>query len=89
MNTYSICQGNMSVGPLPAGLSKPGQDRAAEATGRCGAYLVFRALGEIGLDPRGATAIVQCFCNVGSVAATIAQQGVKIIGVSDHMAAYF
>jgi glutamate dehydrogenase (NAD(P)+) len=42
------------------------------------------------LSPANATAIIQGFGNVGSYAALeLAQQGVKIIGVSDHTACYF
>jgi glutamate dehydrogenase (NAD(P)+) len=38
----------------------------------------------------GATAIVQGFGNVGSVAAqALAERGVKVIGVADHVACYF
>ena len=38
----------------------------------------------------GATAIVQGFGNVGSIAAAaLAARGVRVIGVSDHTACYF
>jgi glutamate dehydrogenase (NAD(P)+) len=61
-----------------------------EATGRGVAYLIGRAMEQLGMGRSGATAIVQGFGNVGSVAAaTLAAQGVKVIGVSDHTAAYF
>ncbi len=41
------------------------------------------------MSPMGATAVVQGFGNVGSVAAaSLARMGVKIIGVSDHTACY-
>ncbi len=44
----------------------------------------------LGLAPAGATAIVQGFGNVGSVAAAaLAERGLKILGVSDHTACYF
>jgi len=44
----------------------------------------------LALDPRRASAIVQGFGNVGSVAAmTLAQRGTKITGISDHTACYF
>jgi glutamate dehydrogenase (NAD(P)+) len=47
-------------------------------------------LQRIGGSPEDATAIVQGFGNVGSVAAaTLAERGLKILGVSDHTACYF
>jgi glutamate dehydrogenase (NAD(P)+) len=55
-----------------------------EATGRGVGYLVNRATDTIGLDIGKATAAVQGFGNVGSVAAfSLARYGVKIIAVSD------
>lgn len=91
MDTYSMYQGN-TVNEIVTGkpVEAGGTIGRREATGRGVAYLVARAMDEIGLDPRNATAIVQGYGNVGSVAAaTLAEQGVKIIGVSDHTAAYF
>ncbi len=44
----------------------------------------------LGIRADGATAIVQGFGNVGAIAAyALAEKGLKIIGVSDHTAAYF
>lgn len=55
-----------------------------EATGRGVSYLISRAMDTLGLEASGATAVVQGFGNVGSVAAySLAKQGVKIIAVSD------
>jgi len=55
-----------------------------EATGRGVAYLVGRAMDTLGIDASKATAVVQGFGNVGSVAAySLAKQGVKILAVSD------
>src|SRR4029453_6850885 len=55
-----------------------------EATGRGVAYLVNRASDTIGLDLSKATAVVQGFGNVGSIAAlSLARYGVKVIAVSD------
>jgi glutamate dehydrogenase (NAD(P)+) len=48
------------------------------------------ALARIGVQPVGATAIVQGFGNVGSVTAqSLVERGMKILGVSDHTACYF
>jgi len=61
-----------------------------EATGRGVAYLAGRALDELHIRQDGATAIVQGFGNVGSVTAlNLAHRGLKIVGISDHSAAYF
>jgi glutamate dehydrogenase (NAD(P)+) len=57
-----------------------------EATGRGVGYLVNRAADTIGLDVGKATAAVQGFGNVGSIAAlSLARYGVKIIAVTDAL----
>jgi glutamate dehydrogenase (NAD(P)+) len=61
-----------------------------EATGRGVSHLVGRAVERLGIEARDATAIVQGFGNVGSVTAlSLAERGVRIVGISDHSAAYF
>lgn len=91
MDTYSMYQGQ-TVSEIVTG--KPvecgGTVGRREATGRGVAYLVGRAMDQIGLNPSGATAIVQGYGNVGAVAAaSLKARGVKVIGVSDHTAAYY
>jgi glutamate dehydrogenase (NAD(P)+) len=55
-----------------------------EATGRGVAYLVSRAMDTMGMQAQGATAAIQGYGNVGSVAAvSMAKQGIKIIAISD------
>lgn len=91
MDTYSMYQGR-TVTEIVTGkpVQTGGTVGRREATGRGVAYLVGRALEELGLKPSQSTAIVQGYGNVGSVtAATLAERGVKIVGVSDHTAAYF
>jgi glutamate dehydrogenase (NAD(P)+) len=91
MDTYSMYQGR-TVTEIVTGkpVASGGTEGRREATGRGVAYLVGRALERIGLPPAGATAIVQGFGNVGSYTVeTLAQQGVRLIGVSDHTACYF
>jgi glutamate dehydrogenase (NAD(P)+) len=91
MDTYSMYQGR-TVSEIVTGkpVHSGGTVGRREATGRGAAYLVGRAMDKLGLKPSQSTAIVQGFGNVGSTAAaTLAQRGVKIIGVSDHSAAYF
>src|SRR5438874_8478273 len=59
-----------------------------EATGRGLVYCVMEALKELGIHPEDATAVVQGFGNVGSVAAQeLYQRGVKVIAVSDRYGA--
>jgi len=85
MDTYSIhmgCTVPSIVTGKPVGLG--GSLGRREATGRGVGYLVNRASDTIGLELGNATAAVQGFGNVGSVAAlSLARYGVKIIGVSD------
>jgi len=85
MDTYSVHVGASVSGIVtgkPIGLG--GSLGRREATGRGVGYLVNRATDTIGLDIGQATAVVQGFGNVGSVAAlSLARYGVKIIAVSD------
>jgi glutamate dehydrogenase (NAD(P)+) len=91
MDTYSMYQGNtvmeiVTGKPVDAG----GTVGRREATGHGVVHLVGRAMERLRISPAGATAIIQGFGNVGSVTATtLVQQGVKVIGVSDHTACYF
>jgi glutamate dehydrogenase (NAD(P)+) len=85
MDTYSVYAGH-SVPSIVTGkpVSIGGSLGRREATGRGVAYLVNRASDTIGLDLSKATAAVQGFGNVGSIAAlSLARYGVKIIAVSD------
>src|SRR3954468_9749576 len=85
MDTYSVHVGATVPGIVtgkPVGLG--GSLGRREATGRGVAYLVNRASDTINLVMSGATAAVQGFGNVGSIAAlSLARYGVKIIAVSD------
>ncbi len=85
MDSYSVHMG-YTVPSIVTG--KPvllgGSLGRREATGRGVAYLVNRSADTIGLDVNKATAVVQGFGNVGSVAAlSLAKYGAKIIAVSD------
>ena len=91
MDTYSMYQGQtvteiVTGKPVGAG----GTVGRREATGRGVVFLVERALARMNRRLEGATAIVQGFGNVGSVAAlTLVERGARVIGVSDHSACYF
>ena len=91
MDTYSMYQGR-TVTEIVTGkpVASGGTEGRREATGRGVAHFISRALEQINLAPGEATAIVQGFGNVGSYTVeTLAQRGVKIIGVSDHTACYY
>jgi glutamate dehydrogenase (NAD(P)+) len=91
MDTYSMYQGQ-TVNEIVTGkpVSAGGTLGRREATGRGVAFLVGRALDRIGMESAGSTAIVQGFGNVGSISAyTLAERGVRIVGISDHTAAYY
>jgi glutamate dehydrogenase (NAD(P)+) len=60
-----------------------------EATGRGCMLVTLDALRHLGLPVEGARIAIQGFGNVGSVAARLcAGRGMKVVGVSDHTAAY-
>ncbi len=85
MDTYSVYSGHTVpsiVTGKPVGLG--GSLGRREATGRGVGYLVNRATDTIGLDISNATAAVQGYGNVGSIAAlSLARYGAKIVAVSD------
>src|SRR5213078_511634 len=91
MDTYSMHMGYTVpsiVTGKPVGLG--GSLGRREATGRGVGYLVNRASDSLGLDLGKATAVVQGFGNVGSVAAlSLARYGVKVIAVSDATGGLF
>jgi glutamate dehydrogenase (NAD(P)+) len=85
MDTYSLQMGHAVPGVV---TGKPvllgGSLGRREATGRGVAYLVSRAMDTMGMQAQGATAAIQGYGNVGSVAAvSMAKQGIKIIAISD------
>ena len=91
MDTYSMYQGQTVteiVTGKPIGMG--GIEGRREATGLGVAHLIGRAMERLGLPISGATAIIQGFGNVGSNAAlALSERGVRIVGVSDHTAAYY
>jgi glutamate dehydrogenase (NAD(P)+) len=85
MDTYSVHVGH-SVPSIVTGkpVAVGGSLGRREATGRGVGYLVNRAMDTLGLDAAKATAVIQGFGNVGSVAAgSLAKHGVRIVAVSD------
>ncbi|WP_407166098.1 Glu/Leu/Phe/Val family dehydrogenase [Bradyrhizobium sp. ORS 111] len=91
MDTYSMYQGQ-TVTEIVTGkpVSAGGTLGRREATGRGVAHLVHRAADEREIRLDGATAVVQGFGNVGSIAALeLHNMGVKVIAVSDHTGALY
>jgi glutamate dehydrogenase (NAD(P)+) len=89
MDTYSMYQGR-TVTEIVTGkpVSAGGTLGRREATGRGVAYLAKRVMTERSIALNSATAVVQGFGNVGSVAAAELQaMGVTVIAVSDHTCA--
>ncbi|HVV00913.1 MAG TPA: Glu/Leu/Phe/Val dehydrogenase [Verrucomicrobiae bacterium] len=85
MDTYSVHAG-YTVPSVVTGkpVNLGGSQGRREATGRGVGYLVNRACDAIGLGMDQATAVIQGFGNVGSVAAlSLARYGVKVIAISD------
>ncbi len=85
MDTYSMHEGH-AVPSIVTGkpVALGGSLGRREATGRGVAYLVNRATDTVGLDMAKATAVVQGYGNVGSIAAlSLARYGAKILAVSD------
>lgn len=92
VDTYSMHEGFTAsevVTGKPVGLGGTLGRRAA--TGRGVSLCIAEAMNAKGMEPTASTAIVQGFGNVGSVTAEILSQemGVKVVGVSDHTAAYY
>lgn len=85
MDTYSMHAKRTVTGVV---TGKPqilgGSLGRREATGRGVMLVSIAALKKMDMNPEAATAVVQGFGNVGSVAATLlAEQGVRITGLSD------
>lgn len=85
MDTYSMHMGHTVPGIVTGKpVSLHGSLGRRESTGRGVAYLINRAMDVTGLKSGSATAVVQGFGNVGSVAAfSLAKFGVKVIALSD------
>jgi glutamate dehydrogenase (NAD(P)+) len=90
LDTYSMHMKRTEPGvvtgkPLVLGGSRGRK----EATGRGVMHAALRAMGKIGINPKGATVAVEGFGNVGTISAqSLAAQGCKIIAISDISGAY-
>jgi glutamate dehydrogenase (NAD(P)+) len=91
MDTYSMYQGK-TVTEIVTGkpVATGGIEGRREATGLGVVHLIGRAMERLAMPAVETTAIVQGFGNVGSnVALALQERGIRLIGVSDHTAAYF
>jgi glutamate dehydrogenase (NAD(P)+) len=92
MDTYSMHQG-YAVNEIVTGkpVTIGGTEGRREATGRGVVYLIERAMDMLKMDPEKASAVIQGFGNVGSVAALslALKSGVKVVGISDHTSALY
>ena len=91
MDTYSMHKRTTVTGVV---TGKPivigGSQGRREATGRGVMIATLSALKKLELDPKGCTAVVQGFGNVGSVSADLLlKEGVKIIAISDISGGYY
>jgi glutamate dehydrogenase (NAD(P)+) len=91
MDTYSMNVGHSVPGVVTGKPIALGGSRGrAEATGRGCVYALQEAAPKIDLNLNGATAVVQGFGNVGSVAARLLQDiGVKVVAVAEHDGAIY
>ena len=80
------CPGVVTGKPIHIG----GSLGRVEATGRGVMVSAIEAMRKVGVDPKKSKAAVQGFGNVGSIAAKLLEeQGIKIVGVSDHTGGYY
>jgi glutamate dehydrogenase (NAD(P)+) len=89
MDTYSTQVGH-SVPSIVTGkpVSLGGSLGRKEATGRGVAFLINRAMDQLGINSDGATAVLQGFGNVGlHTAFALSLHGTKVIAVGDHTGA--
>jgi glutamate dehydrogenase (NAD(P)+) len=91
MDTYSNHVGHVEPAIVTGKpLSLGGSEGRREATGRGVAYLAKGYLDDLRIPVSQTTAVVQGFGNVGSeTALALAEYGVKIVGISDHTAAFY
>lgn len=91
MDTYSMHKRHAVTGVVTGKpIEMGGSLGRREATGRGCVIAIKQAAQHLGFELKGARAAVQGFGNVGSVAATLlAQEGVKVVAISDISGAYY
>jgi glutamate dehydrogenase (NAD(P)+) len=91
MDTYSMHMRSHSPGVVTGKPIEIGGSRGrVEATGRGVSLVGCAQMGHMGIDPNGASVVVQGFGNVGAVAAKMfAERGCRIVGISDVSGGYY
>jgi glutamate dehydrogenase (NAD(P)+) len=86
MDTFSVSRGHTVLGVVTGKpISLGGSQGRASATSRGVVHVALEALGEVGVERRGATAAIQGFGKVGrDVAVLLAEAGVRVVAVSDQ-----
>jgi glutamate dehydrogenase (NAD(P)+) len=89
MDTYSMHVGYTVPGVVTGKpISLGGSEGRNEATARGAVFTIMEAAAHLGMDLTQSTVAIQGFGNAGSIAATlIAEQGVKVVAVSDSVGA--
>lgn len=91
VDEYSKIKGGFTPGIV---TGKPlflgGSLGRVEATGRGVVVSALEAMQKLGMDPSKCTVVVQGFGNVGSITAKhFVEAGLKVVGISDHTAAFY
>lgn len=91
VDEFSKLKGEFTPGVVTGKPLHLGGSRGrVEATGRGVMTATIEALEKLGLKPEKCRAAVQGFGNVGSITAKhLAAQGIKIVAISDHTAAFY
>lgn len=91
VDEFSKLKGSFTPGVVTGKPLHLGGSRGrVEATGRGVMTATMEALDKLGLKPEKCRAAVQGFGNVGSITAKhLAAQGIKIVAISDHTAAFY
>jgi len=89
MDTYSMHVGYTVPGVVTGKpISLGGSEGRNEATARGAVFTIMEAAARLGMDLAQSSVAIQGFGNAGSIAATlIAEQGVKVVAVSDSVGA--
>src|SRR5260370_26336606 len=85
MDTYAMHVGQATTAVVTGKPIELGGSRGRrEATGRGVMICCDKALGKLGMKKEGCRVVIQCFGNVGSLAAQLMQRaGYKIVGLAD------
>lgn len=91
VDEYSKLKGSFTPGVVTGKpLHLGGSEGRVDATGRGVTTAALEAMKKMKINPKRATAAVQGFGNVGSIGARyLAENGVRIVAISDHTGAFY